>query len=49
MLLLELFSGTGSVGTNAKKRGYKVISVDSNDKTDANIVVDILNWDYKKL
>ena len=49
MLVLELFSGTGSVGTNAKKRGYKVISVDSNDKTDANIVVDILNWDYKKL
>ena len=45
--ILELFSGTGSVGKNAKKRGWKVLSVDSNEKTNADIIVDILKWDYK--
>lgn len=49
MLVLELFSGTGSVGKNAKKRGFKVISVDSNKKTNADIITDILEWDYKTL
>ena len=49
MLVLELFSGTGSVGKNAKKRGYKVISVDSDIDSKADIKVDILDWDYKSL
>jgi hypothetical protein len=49
MLVLELFSGTGSVGKNAKKRGYKVLSVDSDEGTNADIITDILNWDYKAL
>ena len=49
MLVLELFSGTGSVGKNAKKRGYKVISVDSDKKTNTDILTNILKWDYKKL
>ena len=45
-LLLELFSGTGSVGKVADEMGYSVISLDLKD---AKIVVDILEWDYTKL
>ena len=43
MLLLELFSGTGSVGRVAKKFGYTVISLDLKN---ADICSDILEWDY---
>ena len=43
MLLLELFSGTGSVGRVAKKIGYTVISLDLKN---ADICSDILEWDY---
>jgi len=49
MLVLELFAGTGSVGKNVKKKGYKVLSVDSDEKTNSDIITDILKWDYKKL
>ena len=45
MKLLELFSGTGSVGKVAKELGYDVVSLDLKD---ANINTDILNWDYKQ-
>ncbi len=45
MKLLELFSGTHSVGNIAKKLGYEVISLDLK-KADINI--NILTWDYKK-
>ena len=45
MKFLELFSGTGSVGTVAKELGYDVVSLDLKD---ANINTDILNWDYKQ-
>ena len=44
MRVLELFSGTGSVGKVAIKLGYEVISL---DLTDATICCDILKWDYK--
>lgn len=44
--LLELFSGTGSVGKVAKKLGYEVISVDI--LFPATYRCDILKWDYKK-
>ena len=44
MKLLELFSGTGSVGKVAKESGYDVVSLDLKD---ANINTDILNWNYK--
>jgi len=48
--LLELFSGTGSVGKVAKKMGYKVISVDNLPKFNPTIVADIKNWNgYKSL
>ena len=43
MKLLELFSGTKSVGKVAEKFGYEVISLDLQD---ADINCDILDWDY---
>lgn len=47
--LIELFSGTGSVGRQAKKRGWDVISVDMDPKAEATITSDILKLDYKRL
>jgi len=44
MKLLELFSGTKSVGKVAEKLGYEVVSLDLKD---ADINCDILDWDYK--
>ena len=46
MRLLELFSGTGSVGNVAKSMGYEVISVDRDMK--ATHQCDIMVWDYKQ-
>ena len=43
MKLLELFSGTKSVGKVAEKLGYEVVSLDLKD---ADISCDILEWDY---
>ena len=43
--LLEIFSGTGSVGDVAKELGYVVISLDRD--MEADIKTDIMNWDYK--
>ena len=45
-VLLELFSGSGSVGKVADVLGYSVISLDLKD---AKINADILEWDYTKL
>lgn len=45
MKCLELFSGTGSVGTVLKSMGYEVISL---DLSNADINIDILEWNYKK-
>ena len=45
MNLLELFSGTGSVGTIARSLGFNVISLDLKN---ADINCDILEWDYKQ-
>jgi hypothetical protein len=45
MKLLELFSGTGSVGREWKE----VISLDIDDKFGADIVTDILKWDHTTL
>ena len=47
MKLLELFKGTGSIGKVAKKYGYKVVSLDNEDKYKPDILTDILKWDYK--
>ena len=45
MTLLELFSGTGSVGSVAKNMGWTVVSLDLKG---ADINCDILQWKYKK-
>ena len=46
MKLLELFSGTGSVGKVAKAFGWTVTSLDLKN---ADINCDILKWDYKQI
>ena len=45
-LLLELFSGTGSVGKVAKEMGYSVISLDKD--MDADLKMDIRNFKYEE-
>ena len=45
MLILEVFSGTGSVGKVAKELGHEVVSLDMDMKAD--IKTDIVDWDYK--
>ena len=56
MKILELFSGTHSIGKAAKKRGHKVVSLDkdmgdecpfgSGYKSNQHIISDIMDWDY---
>ena len=43
MRVLELFSGTGSVGKICKELGYEVVSLDLKN---ADINCNILDWDY---
>ena len=45
MKLLEMFSGTGSVGRVARDLGFSVISLDLKN---ANINTDILSWDCRE-
>ena len=47
MKLLELFSGTGSVGSAFAARGWEVVSLDLDPKTKAQIHENILTWNYK--
>ena len=47
MKLLELFSGTGSVGKVFKESGWTVVSLDRD--MDADIKTDIMDWDYKAM
>jgi site-specific DNA-cytosine methylase len=44
MRVLELFSGTGSVGKVCRGKGWEVVSLDLKC---ADINTDILNWDYR--
>ena len=45
MRVLELFSGTGSVGKVCKEKNWKVLSLDLKN---ADINCDIMNWNYKE-
>ncbi len=44
MKVLELFSGTGSVGNACREFGFEVISLDRD--MEADIKADIMDWDY---
>ncbi len=44
MRILELFSGTHSVGKVAREMGWEVVSLDLQN---ADINIDIMDWDYK--
>jgi hypothetical protein len=44
--LLELFSGTGSIGKSFREKGWQVTSVDMNPKSGADIITDVGAWDY---
>ena len=46
MRLLELFSGTGSVGHVFSSEGWEVVSLDLDPKTDATVHEDTLSWDH---
>jgi hypothetical protein len=46
MRLLELFSGTGSIGHVFAENGWEVTSLDLDPKADATIHEDILAWDH---
>ena len=57
MKVLELFSGTHSIGFTAKKLGFDIVSLDRdlpakskiyNYTSENHIKCDILTWDYKK-
>ena len=46
MKLLELFSGSGSIGAVFSQRGWSVTSLDLDPKTEADIHENILTWDF---
>ena len=47
MRVLELFSGTGSVGKVAKELNWEVISLDIEKKFNPDICIDFMDWNYK--
>jgi site-specific DNA-cytosine methylase len=46
-VMLDLFSGTGSVKKAFAARGYKTVTLDRDHEADFK--VDIMQWDYKKI
>jgi hypothetical protein len=47
--MLELFSGTGSIGETFRGLGWTVVSLDIDPKAVASICEDIRTWDYSVL
>lgn len=47
--LLELFSGTGSIGKAFAAAGWTVTSLDVEEKFSPTILSDIMAWDYRAL
>lgn len=45
--LLELFSGTGSVGRSFREKGWEVVSVDLDPKSGANLITDVGTWYFQ--
>ena len=48
MRLLELFSGTGSIGKVALQKGYDVVSVDIDPAAKATHTTDIMSFNYRQ-
>ena len=44
-LLLELFSGTGSMGRAFRELGWEVLSLDCDPTTGADVIGDIMEWE----
>jgi hypothetical protein len=49
MRVLELYSGTGSVGRVAREMGHEVVSLDISDKYNPTYVCDVLQFDYTSI
>ena len=45
---LDLFSGTGSVASRLRDLGYEVVTLDKDPKAKAQIIVDVMLWQYKR-
>jgi hypothetical protein len=49
MRLLELFSGTGSIGRAFAEQGWEVTSLDIDPKSGATLITDFMTWQYSEL